>query len=83
MDWLKSLFTGKKREEIAEENRKKRLRKARSKRIRARERELRLALDGGGAKTARLFWGPPGETYDYARRGRRSSEPIKSGFMPR
>lgn len=83
MDWLKSLFTGRSREEIAEENKRRRISKAHGKRIRARERELRLALDGGGAQNARFFFGPLGETYDHRTRGRRSKEPITSGFMPR
>lgn len=67
MDWLKSLFTGKSREEIAEENKRRHISKAHGKRIRARERELRLALDGGGTQSAYFFFGTLGETYDHTR----------------
>jgi hypothetical protein len=81
MDWLKRIFTGKSADDIAARNRRKRQGKTHSQRVRAREKELRLAQDGGGAKSARLFWGPPGETYSNEKRGKRPKELPTSGLM--
>lgn len=81
MDWLRKIFTGKSADEIAAKKRRKRQNKLHSQRVRAREKELRLARDGGGAKSARLFWGPPGETYSNEKRGKRPKELPTSGLM--
>lgn len=81
MDWLRRIFTGKSADDIAARNRRKRQSKIHSRRVRAREKELRLAQDGGGAKSARLFWGPPGATYSNEKRGKRPKELPTSGLM--
>ncbi|KAJ5577559.1 uncharacterized protein N7459_006523 [Penicillium hispanicum] len=80
MDFLKKIFTGKSSETIAAERKKKQLRKEHGKRVRARERELRLKADGGGVKKARLFWGPLGDTYDHGMHGKRPKN-VQSGLM--
>ena len=81
MDWLRRIFMGMSADDIAARNRRKRQSKIHSRRVRAREKELRLAQDGGGAKGARLFWGPPGATYSNEKRGKRPKVLPTSGLM--
>jgi hypothetical protein len=81
MDWLRRIFTGKNADEIAARNRRKRQSKIHNQRVRAREKELRLAQEGGGAKSARLFWGSPWESYSNEKRGKRPKKLPTSGLM--
>ncbi|KAJ6015099.1 hypothetical protein N7540_009690 [Penicillium herquei] len=81
MLWLKLIFTNKTKEEIRAKEKSKRQSKAHIKRVLARERELRLAQDGGGVKNARIFFGSPWEVYSHAKRGKRTKENVSSGLM--
>lgn len=55
------LFTSKDSATRAEEKTKKRRSKEHSRRVRAREKELRRGTEG---KKPGLFWGSPGQTYE-------------------
>ncbi|KAJ5707150.1 hypothetical protein N7488_006951 [Penicillium malachiteum] len=81
MLWLKLLFTNKTKEQIRAEEKCKRQSKAHAKRVLARERELRLAQDGGGAKNARIFFGSQWESYSHEKYGKRTKENVSSGLM--
>lgn len=69
MDKLKELF-GKNSAKTAEQTAKKRETKEHSRRVRAREKELRHGKDNNKAKKASFSWGSPGQTYDRDARGR-------------
>lgn len=81
MDWLKRILTGKSKEQIAAEAKKRRQSKIHTQRVRARERELRLAQDGGGVSKATFFFGSPWESYDHKKRGKRTAKNVSSGLM--
>ncbi|KAJ5732793.1 hypothetical protein N7493_004274 [Penicillium malachiteum] len=81
MFWLKWIFTNKSKEQIRAEEKRKRQSKAHTNRVLARERELRLAKDGGGAKNARIFFGSPWEVYSHEKYGKRTKENVSSGLM--
>ncbi|KAJ5730111.1 uncharacterized protein N7483_004619 [Penicillium malachiteum] len=81
MLWLKLIFTNKSKEEIRAEEQSRRQSKSHIKRVLARERELRLAQDGGGVKSARLFFGSPLESYTHAKHGKRTKENFSNGLM--
>ena len=70
MDWLTRLFKGKDPAKAAEQKAKKRGSKEHSRRIRAREKELRRGKVDNGARTASFFWGSPGQTIQNNGRGR-------------
>jgi hypothetical protein len=62
MDWLRELFTSSDPAKKAEQKANKRKSKEHSRRVRAREQELRRAKDNQGAKRASFTWGSPGMT---------------------
>lgn len=62
MSWFTRLFWGEDDNKAAEAKAKKKRSKEQSRRARARENELRKGK-GGESKTAKFFWGSPGQTY--------------------
>lgn len=69
MSWLTSLFTRRDTAETAEQKANKQRRKEHSRKVRAREKELRRGKNNNKAKNAKFFWGSPGQTYQSNVRG--------------
>jgi hypothetical protein len=67
MGWLSSLFTSSAKS--AKQKGKSQESKEHSRRVRAREKELRRAKENSEGKQGTFFWGSPGQTYESNVRG--------------